>query len=70
MANIVVVLLGNVVDLVRLMVEAALASPLSIIPILTGVVLFAVAFGLFGYLALGGLTAGLTSPNTGRTGRQ
>lgn len=70
MANIVVVLLGNVVDLVQLMVQAALADPLSIIPILTGVVLFAVAFGVFGYLAIGGLTTGLTSPSTGRTGRQ
>ncbi|EMA38778.1 hypothetical protein [Halococcus hamelinensis] len=70
MANIVVVLLGNVVDLVQLMVEAALASPLSIIPILTGVVLFAVSFGLFGYLTIGGLTAGLTSPNTDHTQRR
>jgi|GEM_PF-4548270 len=67
MANIVVVLLGNIVDLAGLMVDAALANPLSIVLVIAGLLVWVVAFGLFGYLTLRGIVSGVTSGTTGRT---
>ena len=67
MANIVVVLLGNIVDLANIVVTAALAHPLSIVLVVAAVVLWVFAFGLFGYLTIGGIFSGVIPETGGRT---
>ncbi|WP_049999090.1 hypothetical protein [Halococcus sediminicola] len=67
MANIVVELFGNLVELTNIVTEVALGDPVSALLILSSTLVWLVAFGLFAYLAIGGLLSGLIPDNFGRT---
>jgi hypothetical protein len=67
MANVVFELLGNLVELTSIVTDVALGDPLSALLVLSSTVVWAVAFGLFAYLAIGGLLSGLIPDNFGRT---
>jgi hypothetical protein len=67
MANIAVELFGNLVELTSIVTDVALGDPVSALLILSSTVVWVVAFGLFGYLAVGGLLSGLIPDNFGRT---
>jgi hypothetical protein len=67
MANVVFELLGNIVELTNVVTGVALGDPLSAALILSSTLIWIVAFGLFAYLAIGGLLSGLTPDGFGRT---
>ena len=67
MANVVFELLGNIVELTNVVTSVALGDPLSALLILSSTLLWIVAFGLFAYLAIGGLLSGLIPDEFGRT---
>ena len=67
MANIVVELFGNLVELTNIVTEVALGDPVSALLILSSTLVWLVAFGLFAYLAIAGLLSGLIPDNFGRT---
>lgn len=67
MANVVFELLGNIVELTNIVTDVALGDPVSALLVLSSTVIWVVAFGLFAYLAVGGLVSGLIPDNFGRT---
>ena len=67
MANVVFELLGNIVELTNVVTSVALGDPLSALLILSSTLIWIVAFGLFAYLAIGGLLSGLIPDSFGRT---
>ena len=67
MANIVVELFGNLVELTNIVTGVALGDPVSALLILSSTLVWLVAFGLFAYLAIGGLLSGVIPDNFGRT---
>ena len=67
MANVVFELFGNLVELTNIVTDVALGDPVSALLILSSTVVWVVAFGLFAYLAVGGLLSGLIPDGIGRT---
>jgi hypothetical protein len=67
MANVVFELLGNIVELTNVVTGVAIGDPLSAFLILSSTLIWIVAFGLFAYLAIGGLLSELTPDGFGRT---
>jgi hypothetical protein len=67
MANVVFELLGNLVELTNIVTDVALSGPFAALLVLSSTVIWVVAFGLFAYLAVGGLLSGLIPENFGRT---
>ncbi|HET7324861.1 MAG TPA: hypothetical protein VFJ06_11055 [Halococcus sp.] len=67
MANIVFHLLGNVADLIGILIDIASTNPFSAILIVSGIILLVFSFGFFGYLVLGAIISGLTPESIGRT---
>jgi hypothetical protein len=67
MANVVFELFGNLVELTNIVTDVALGDPLSAFLILSSTVIWIVAFGLFAYLAIGGLLSGLIPDDIGHT---
>ncbi len=67
MANVVFELVGNLVELTNIVTDVALGDPVSALLILSSTVVWVVAFGLFAYLAIGGLLSELIPDGIGRT---
>jgi hypothetical protein len=67
MANVVFELLGNLIELTGIVTDVALGDPLSALLVLSSTLIWLVAFGLFAYLAVGGLLSGLIPEGIGRT---
>lgn len=70
MANIVVELLGSVVELTLTFLDVALMSPLQFVLLVVGGALTVLSVAAFGYLVLGAVLEplGLSLPSPGRRG--
>ena len=67
MASIISELFSNIIELTRLVTDVALSDPFAALLVFSSTVIWLVAFGLFGYLALGGLLSPLIPESIGRT---
>jgi hypothetical protein len=67
MANVVFELFGNLVELTGIVTDVALGDPVSALLILSSTVIWLVAFGLFAYLAVGGLFSAIIPDGIGHT---
>jgi hypothetical protein len=67
MANVIVRLLGNVIDLVGMFIDIALKDPLSFVLVVTSGVLLVFTFGIMTYLTLGAVFSGVIPENIGQT---